>query len=86
MEDVRPCAEQGNASAQAGLGLMYASGMGVPEDLVLAHMWLNLAAARGNDIVTETGNELKDLTEARMTREQIAEAQRMSREWIEAHR
>ena len=47
MEDVRPCAEQGNASAQAGLGLMYASGMGVPEDLVLAHMWLNLAAARG---------------------------------------
>ena len=40
---------------------------------------------RGNEIVNETANELKDLTEARMTREQIAEAQRLSREWIEAH-
>jgi hypothetical protein len=27
----------------------------------------------------------KDILEQRMTREQIAEAQRMSREWIEAH-
>jgi TPR repeat protein len=82
----RLAAEQGNASAQAGLGLMYASGMGVPEDLVLAYMWLNLAAAQGKEIVNETARELEDLTEARMTRDQIAEAQRLSREWIEAHR
>jgi uncharacterized protein len=82
----RLAADQGNAKAQVGLGGMYAEGMGVPEDLVLAYMWLNLAAAQGNDIVTEIGNELKELTESRMTREQIAEAQRMSREWIEAHR
>jgi uncharacterized protein len=82
----RLAADQGNAKAQAGLGLMYAEGMGVPEDLVLAYMWLNLAAAQGKDIVNEAANELKDLTEARMTRDQIAEAQRLSREWIEAHR
>ena len=49
-------------------------------------MWFNLAAAQGNEIANETANELKDLTEARMTREQVAEPQRLSREWLEAHR
>ena len=68
-------------------GLAWISfGMVCPQDLVLAYMWLNLAAAQGNEIANETANELKDLTEARMTRDQIAEAQRLSREWIEAHR
>ncbi len=44
-------------------------------------MWYNLAAAQGNEIAQEN----KDIIEQRMTREQIAEAQRLSREWIEAH-
>ncbi len=44
-------------------------------------MWYNLAAAQGNEIAQET----KDIIEQRMTREQIAEDQRLSREWIEAH-
>ena len=44
-------------------------------------MWWNLAAAQGD----EDAQELKDLIEEEMTREQIAEAQRLSREWIEAH-
>jgi TPR repeat protein len=78
----RLAAEQGNPRAQNGLGFMYARGDGVPEDLVFAYMWFNLAAAQGNEVAK--GN--KDGVEARMTREQIAEAQRMSREWIEAHR
>ena len=54
---------------------------GVPEDKVLAYMWLNLAAAQGN----EDAQENKDIVEQRMTREQIAEAQRLSREWFETH-
>jgi hypothetical protein len=33
----------------------------------------------------EAGQNNKDRTEEQMTREQIAEAQRLSREWIEAH-
>ena len=79
--DVRNAADQGFAQAQYNLGGMYARGFGVPADDVLAYMWLNLAAAQGN----EDAQENKDIVEQRMTREQIAEAQRLSREWLEAH-
>jgi len=48
---------------------------------VLAYMWSNLAAAQG-DVGAQ---QHKDFVEQRMTREQIAEAQRLSREWLEAH-
>ena len=51
------------------------------EDNVLAYMWSNLAAAQG-DVGAQ---QHKDFVEQRMTREQIAEAQRLSREWLEAH-
>ncbi len=77
----RLAAEQGHVSSQYNLGLMYASGEGVPEDDVFAHMWFNLSAAQGNG--SARGN--KNIIEQRMTREQIAEAQRLSREWIETH-
>ena len=60
---------------------MCSNGEGVRRDDVRAYMWFNLAAAQGNEVAQ--GN--KDRAESRMTREQIAEAQRMSREWIEAH-
>ena len=60
---------------------MYALGEGIPEDDVLAYMWANLAAAQGH----ENAQEIQHIIEERMTREQIAEAQRMSREWIEEH-
>ena len=53
----------------------------MPQDDVLAYMWWNLAAAQGN----EDAQEDKDRIEQQMTREQIAEAQRLSREWIAAH-
>ncbi|MDE0899979.1 MAG: hypothetical protein OSA81_13315, partial [Longimicrobiales bacterium] len=56
-------------------------GLGVPQDDVLAYMWLNLSATQGN----APPQENKDTVERRMTREQIAEAQRLSREWLEAH-
>ncbi len=60
---------------------MYGNGEGVPEDLVYAYMWYNLSAAQGNEIAQRN----KEIFEQRMTREQIAEAQRLSREWIETH-
>ena len=77
----RSAADQGNARAQSSLGYAYDNGRGVPEDYVLAYMWSNLAAAQG----AEFAQENKDLWEQQMTREQIAEAQRLSREWIAAH-
>ena len=78
----RLAAEQGIARAQYNLGLKYAIGEGVPEDDVLAYMWYNLSAAQGN----ETARSNKEIIERSMTREQIAEAQRLSREWVAAHR
>jgi hypothetical protein len=77
----RLAAEQGHENAQYRLGWMYTDGKGVPQDDVLAYMWSNLAAAQGN--ANAQGG--KDFLEQRMTREEIAEAQRLSREWIEAH-
>jgi TPR repeat protein len=77
----RLAAEQGNAGGQVNLGGRYFDGEGVPEDLVYAYMWFNLSAAQGN----ENAQGLKEAIEGLMTREQIAEAQRLSREWIETH-
>ena len=74
-------AEQRYVNAQFNLGVRYENGDGVPEDYVLAYMWYNLAAAQGD----EGAPGLKDTLAQQMTREQIAEAQRMSREWLEAH-
>ena len=38
-EEVLRHAQQGHASAQFTLGLMYEYGLGVPRDYVLSHMW-----------------------------------------------
>ena len=48
---------------------------------MLAYMWFNLSEAQGD----ETAENNKDIAEEMMAREQIAEAQRLSREWLEAH-
>ena len=73
----RKAAEQGDASAQADLGTMYDNGEGVPKDYVTAYMWRNLAAAQGD----ESGKKGRDALETLMTPAQIAEAQKLSREW-----
>lgn len=52
-------------------------GEGVPKDLVLAYMWANLAAAQGN----EMAKEARDVWEKQMTPAQIAEGQKLSRDW-----
>ncbi|MEX1180219.1 MAG: hypothetical protein WEB63_05330 [Cucumibacter sp.] len=45
----RPAAEEGNAEAQSSLGVTYATGGGVPLDIVLAHMWFNPSAAQSGE-------------------------------------
>ena len=74
---LRPLAEQGHAQAQAFLGLMYATGGGVPKDDVRAHMWFDLAASQGN----LNGAASRNLVAREMTPAQIAEAQKLAREW-----
>ena len=71
-------AEQGHAAAQFNLGEMYANGDGITEDAVIAYMWFNLAASQDY----EDAEENKGMLSERMTREQIAEAQKLSREWL----
>ena len=73
----RRAAEQGQAGAQFNLGTMYAKGEGVPQDDVQAHLWFNLAGAGGND----EAREARDMVRKLMSREQVAEAQRLAREW-----
>jgi uncharacterized protein len=73
----RKGAEQGDTFTQGVLGERYEEGRGVPQDYVLAHMWLNLAARDGS----EDSKRKRDKLAAKMTRDQIAEAQRLAREW-----
>jgi len=73
---VRKAAEQGYAPAQADLGVLYWNGQGVPQDAVLAYMWLHLAAAQEPDAVGK-----RDAAASQMTPDEIAEAQRLAREW-----
>ena len=74
---LRLAADQGNSAGQWFLGTMYIEGYGVPQNYAIAHMWLNLGAAGGN----KEAAKQRDALTAEMTSEQIAEAQRLAREW-----
>jgi TPR repeat protein len=69
---------QGNAAAKNLLGAMYANGWGVQQDYVRAFMWFDLAAAQGGG---EESTKYRDLVAQHMTAAQIAEAQKLAREW-----
>jgi hypothetical protein len=74
----RKAAEQGFSSyAQNNLGIRYETGNGVAKDYVEADKWLNLASAQGS----ESAKEHLSNVEKKMTPEQIAEAQELSREF-----
>jgi TPR repeat protein len=74
---IRPLAEQGDASAQYTLGVFYDNGLGVPLDHIRSYMWFDLSAAQGRDGAAA----FRDLVARRMTPGQIAEAQKLAREW-----
>ena len=82
----RLAAEQGHAEAQGTLGAMYMNGQGVPQDDETAHVWLNVAASRSTGEQRDKYVEARDAVAERMTRGQLAEAQRRAREWDEASR
>lgn len=74
---LRLSAEQGHPQAQFQLGLIYRVGHGVPTDQAQAYKWLNLAAAAGVNQAVLTRNEVM----RSLTAEQLAQAQKESREW-----
>ncbi len=77
----RAAAASGEADALYELGLLYSTGQGVDSDYIAAHMWFNLAAMQGDEAARE---ERADLAQF-MSGEEVAEAQRQAREWIETH-
>ena len=73
----RLAAEQGHAAAQLQFGLIHLDGKDMPKNFVTASMWLNLSAAQGNG----EAKEILGMLAPDMTTQQIAEAQKLAREW-----
>jgi TPR repeat protein len=75
-------AEQGKAAAQNSLGELYARGKGsVKRDYVASYMWFNVAATSGNEPYVKG----RDKVAKKMNKQEIEEAQQLSREWMETH-
>ena len=73
----RAAADAGDRRAMLALGRLYVQGLGAPQDYVLAHMWFNLAASRGEMAALKERDDLA----AKMTPQQVAAAQERAREW-----
>ena len=74
-------AAQGCENAYFDLGVAFSTGShGATCDLVEAHKWFNLAAARGHEEAAHCRAEVSD----EMTAREIVEAQRRAREWLSA--
>ena len=73
VEAIRLAAEQGRASAQNNLGVMYENGLGIPQDETEAVRWYRLAADQGladaqhnlGDMYADGRGVPQDETEAR---------------------
>jgi len=81
MMDAEIAARRGAADRLFDLGMLYAIGREVPQDLVAAHKWFNLAAMRGNLEAKSRRSEVA----LEMTAAEIADAQRAARAWLVAN-
>ncbi|MCG8692807.1 MAG: hypothetical protein MI806_16520 [Minwuiales bacterium] len=81
LKGVEARAEKGEPDAQFDLGLMYSTGQQVQQDYINAHKWFNLAALNGSDRARMEREELAEI----MSAAEIAEAQRLAREWKLSH-
>lgn len=70
-------AEQEMANSQYYLADMYGIGDGVPRDAVTSMMWWILAAEHGDDRALQ----FRDFIAGAMSPEELAEAERLAREW-----
>ena len=75
-------AKQGRPDALYNLGLAYSTGQGVEVDYVAAHKWFNLAAMKGSELAKSWRAQIS----AEMNTGQIAEAQKLAREWLNIFR
>ena len=72
---------EASAEAYYELGLMYASGRGIPVDLVTAQKLFNVAQARGCGRAAAHRQELA----LEMTRDQVSQALREARTFLTRH-
>jgi TPR repeat protein len=78
LKEWKTLAEQGNATAQYSLAVMYEKGQGVPQDYIYAHMWFDIAASSGNKDALKN----RDIVAKRMTPSQLVKAQDLDRECV----
>ena len=74
-------AQQGDVDHQNALGFMYEHGIGVTQDVVQAYKWYLIAGSGGN----ETARKNREMAAENMSPAQIAEAERLAREWVANH-
>jgi len=70
-----------NAEHLFDLGVLYATGRDVEQDLVAAHKWFNLAAVSGYHEAAFHRQQIAN----EMSAKDIAVAQRAAREWLRLH-
>jgi hypothetical protein len=83
----RRAADQGFTDAQFGHAIIYYDGKGVPQDYVQSYMWVTLAIENakvrhdnGLGTLAQMNTWQKEIAK-RMTKEQVAEAQRLASNW-----
>lgn len=80
----RKAADSGNVIAQGTLGILYSVGQGVPHSDVDAYYWMALAAAvKSPDQEKYAAN--RQSMAARITADELADAQDRVAKWIAAH-
>ena len=77
----RRAAEQGYPEAQYLLGLLYDKGHGVHHDVVLAYMWLDLAAGAAAKRDREKVIRMRAAVASKMTEAEIAKGQWLALHW-----
>ena len=75
---LRPLAEQGHVDAQLEISGMYAEGIGFEPNIVMAHMWANIAASHGSD----TGSSDRDMYEEDLASADVSKAWAMAETWM----
>ena len=75
---IRCAAEQGDDEAQKELSELYEKGQGVQQDNIIAFMWFDIAAKKGDFDAVQGCSRLKKV----LTPSQLAQAQKMSKKCV----
>jgi TPR repeat protein len=81
----RKAGEQGHAPSLFNIGRIYSQGTGVPQDYVEGHKWINVAVALASGEDQKKMAAARDGVERLMTADQLAEAHKRARAWMDAY-